>query len=280
MCVPGTFTAVGEHHDHRLTRRDFLRAGGAVGAGMALATSLTEPALAALPAAPQRVVDLTHRLTDGFPVYPVFANPRRVTLTRADLPPNAYANQWTFAEHSGTHLDVPAHFSATGRTLDDVPLEELIMPAAVVDISRRAAGDADAAVGVSDLRDFEANVGRIPDGAAVLAYSGWESRIGDQARFQNFGPDGYMHFPGWSSDAADWLLTNRNVRCLGIDTLSLDLGSSIEFPVHRTWCPADKLGLEILANLNDLPPIGATLVIGAIPFEKGSGATSRVFAFV
>jgi kynurenine formamidase len=282
MCVPGTFEAVHEHHphDHGVSRRDFLRAGGAVGAGIALSAALPKPALAALPAAPQRFVDLTHVLTDGFAVYPAFAPPKRVTLATADGPLGVYANQWTFAEHSGTHLDVPSHFSAKGRNLDDISLDELIMPAVVLDISARAANDADTEVGVDDLRGFEASVGRIPDGSAVLVYSGWDSRIHDRTRYLNIGPDGKMHAPGFSVAAADWLLSNRKVRCVGVDTISLDPAQSTEYPFHRMWMPADKLGLEVLANLKALPPIGATLVIGAIPFEKGSGGPGRIFAII
>ena len=281
MCVPGTFEAVGKdhHHDHGVTRRDFLRAGGAVGAGMALSAALPKPALAALPASPKRVVDLTHVLTDGFTVYPVFAPPKRVPLSTFDGPLRVYVNQWTFAEHSGTHLDVPSHFG-TGRNVDDFSLEELIMPAVVLDISARAASNAETTVGVADLREFEASVGRIPDGSAVLVYSGWDSKIGDRARYLNIGPDGKMHAPGFSVEAADWLLSNRNVRCLGVDTISLDAASSAEYPVHRMWMPEDKLGLEVLANLKALPPIGATLVIGVIPFEKGSGGPGRIFALM
>jgi kynurenine formamidase len=282
MCIPETFEAVSDDHHHQpLTRRDFFRAGGAVGAAMALAAALPTPTLAADSGAPRRVVDLSHVLRDGFPVYPVFANPRRVTLARAEDPPfRAYANQWTLAEHSGTHLDVPAHFTPNGRTVDQIPLEELIMPAVVIDISARAANDPDTAVGVSDLRDFEAAVGRIPEGAAVLIHSGWDRRIGDQASFHNFGADGRMHTPGWSAEATEWLLSNRDVRCLGVDAISLDPGNSLEFPVHRMWLGEDKLGLEILAHLEKLPPIGATLVIGVVPFEKGSGAPGRIFALI
>ena len=282
MCVPGTFEAVGEdhHHDHGVSRRDFLRAGGAVGAGMALSAALPKPALAALPAAPQRFVDLTHVLTDGFTVYPVFVPPKRVALSTYDGPLKVYANQWTFAEHSGTHLDVPSHFTAKGRNVDDYSLDELIMPAVVLDISARAANDADTTVGVADLRDFEASFGRIPDNSAVLVYSGWDSRIHDRARYLNIGPDGKMHAPGFSLEACDWLLSNRKVGCVGVDTISLDPAQSTEYPFHRMWMPADKLGLEVLANLKALPPMGATLVIGVIPFEKGSGGPGRIFAIM
>ena len=204
-----------------------------------------------------------------------------MTLARTEDPPfYAYANQWTFAEHSGTHLDVPAHFFANGRTVDQIPLEELILPAVVIDISDRAAIDPDTTVAVSDIRDFESAVGRIPDGAAVLMRSGWDRRIGDQARFHNIGSDGRMHTPGWSAEATDWLLTNRDVRCLGVDALTLDATHSLEFPVHRLLLGEDRVGLEILTHLENLPPIGATLIIGVVPFEKGSGAPGRFFALV
>lgn len=111
-----------------------------------------------------------------------------------------------------------------------------------------------------------------------LAYSGWEARIGDEARFFNFGADGRMHYPGWGAESTEWLLTNRDVRCVGIDTLGLDPGNSLEWLVHKMWMPEDKLGVEVLANLRALPPAGSTLVIGAIPLEDGSAAPGRIFA--
>lgn len=278
VCVPETFGALGGHN--QLSRREWFRASAAAGAGMALAVSWPTPAWAAPSTGSRRVIDLTHVLTDGFPVMPGFANPRRVNLVRTEIPPGAYANQWTFAEHSGTHLDVPAHFQPGGRTVSDIPLEELIMPAVVVDISDRVASDADATLDVADLRDFELAVGRIPDGSAVLARTGWDVRAGDEARFRNAGADGRMHFPGWSPEAAEWLLTNRHVRCIGIDTLGLDAGRSLEFPVHRIWFPEDRLGLEVLTNLGKVPRSGATLVIGVVPLENGSAAPGRIFAVI
>jgi kynurenine formamidase len=278
MCAPETFAAVHDHHDHALSRRQFFRAGAAVGAGVALAASLPAPVLAA-PAGARRFLDLTHVLRDGFPTYPAAgANPRRVPVASAKTPAGYSANQWILAEHSGTHLDAPAHFSAGGRTVADIPLEELVMPAVVIDISARSASDPDTTVTVADLRDFEAAMGRIPQGGAVLVYSGWEARIGDEARFRNLGADGRMHYPGWGPEATEWLLTSRDVRCIGIDTFGLDPGNSLEFPVHKMWLPEDKLGVEVLANLGALPPTGSTLVIGAIPFEDGSAAPGRIFA--
>lgn len=211
-------------------------------------------------------------------MYPGLLNPRRVTLSTVGTG-GFYIQQWTFPEHVGTHVDMPGHFHDGGRLVTDFSLAELVMPAVVVDISGRAQSDPDTAVTVDDLRATEEAVGRLPDRGAVLMYSGWDARIGDEGTMRNIGPDGRMHTPGWSPEAIDWLLSNRNVSCIGTDTLSLDTGvTTFDFPVHKAWLPADKLGIEVLANLGKVPRAGWTLVVGVVPLEQGSGGPGRIFA--
>jgi kynurenine formamidase len=151
-------------------------------------------------------------------------------------------------------------------------------PIVVVDISARAAVDPDAEVTVADVRAFERRHGRIPHGALVAMYSGWETRIGDQAAYRNADAAGVFHFPGFGVDAAEWLLENRDIQGIGVDTLSQDNGPSATFPVHFAILGAERYGIENLANLSLIPPRGATAFVGLVPWERGSGGPARVIA--
>jgi kynurenine formamidase len=133
-------------------------------------------------------------------------------------------------------------------------------------------------VEVDDLVAFERRHGRIPRRAAVFMYSGWEERLPDPDAFKNPDANGVYHFPGFGIDAVEWLLANRNVTAIGVDTMSLDVGASATFDVHVTWLGSDRYGLENLANLSTIPPRGAEVVVGVIPWEEGSGGPARVIA--
>jgi kynurenine formamidase len=148
----------------------------------------------------------------------------------------------------------------------------------VIDIAAKAARDPDAVVTVDDVRAFERRHGRIPRGAAVLMYSGWGAKVGDADAYRGTDAAGTLHFPGFGPEATEWLLQRRGIRSLGVDTLSIDPGESETFETHLILTGADRYGVENLANLRRVPPTGATLVVGLIPFEQGSGGQARVFA--
>jgi kynurenine formamidase len=273
MCLPGTVEKVREQQP-TVTRRTVLAGGGAA----ALAALVPGEALAHKRRRRRKlgkVVDLTHEFKAGFPVYTGNA-PSRRTLTT--IPANGfYKQEWTFDEHSGTHMDAPGHFAADGRRTPELEASELILPIVVIDIAKRAASDPDAVVTADDLMRFERKHGRIPKGALVAMDSGWAAKVGDEAAFKG-GPAGDYHFPGFGADAIEFLLERRKAAAIGVDTLSLDPGNSTTFPVHVNWLNADNFGLENLANLDRLPPHGATAIVGVIPWQDGSGGPARVLA--
>lgn len=277
MCLPGTIETVRARVEEeglpKLDRRTVLL--GAAGA--AVAAALPGRALGAkLPT--NRLQDLTHEFREGFPGFlgaPAVID-RQVTVTIPAM--GFYGQTWTFWEHSCTHLDVPAHFVTGGRFSPEISLDELVRPLVVVDISARAAADADAEVLVSDLTAFERGNGRIPRGAVVAMNSGWAGRSGSVAAYRNVGADGLQHFPGFSKAAVAWLLAERDIAGIGVDTLSLDPGRSQTFDAHLTVLGANRYGIENLANLDRVPARGATVVVGLIPWEQGSGGPARVFA--
>jgi kynurenine formamidase len=274
MCVPGTIEAVRER-ESGVTRRAALAGGGAA----ALAALLPQAAAAQGRRRRRRrarVVDLTHTFSAGFPVYTGAAPTRRTLVTVEN--DGFYAQEWTFGEHSGTHMDVPGHFVPGGRLSPEITPRELIAPIVVVDISKKAARDPNAMVELEDLRKFERRHGRIPRGAIVAADSGWAEKVDDPAAFKGGPAFPNYNFPGWSEEAALWLVEKRDVTGIGIDTLSLDPGNSLTFPVHVNFLATDRYGIENLAGLDRIPPRGATAYVGLIPWEEGSGGPCRVIA--
>ena len=171
-------------------------------------------------------------------------------------------------------MDVPGHFVAGGRTSEEIALEELIRPIVVVDISERAAREPATEVTEDDLRRFERRHGRIPKGALVAMDSGWarEGRRRDRVHQRHAVP-GLL-----AARATQWLLDERKIGGIGVDTLSLDNGPSPSFASHLAVLGADQVGIENLANLDKLPPRGATVVMGLIPWKEGSGGPARVLA--
>jgi kynurenine formamidase len=186
-----------------------------------------------------------------------------------------YSQKWTFGEHTGTHLDAPGHFVADGARVDELPVDALVGPAVVIDISERAAENPDAWVTVEDIEAWESENGEIPEGAFVFMYSGWESRVDDDAAYIND-----MHFPGFSPEAAEFLVTQRNLRGVGVDTLSLDYGQSQAFEAHFHFLSAGLVGVENLANLMEIKGKQATVILGIPTYQEGSGGPLRVIALV
>jgi kynurenine formamidase len=278
MCLPGTVEAVREAREHgeatRVSRRAALAGGGAA----ALAALLPAETVAHKSRRPRRsgkVADLTHVFRAGFPVY-TGDTPRRRTLKRFD-PDGFYSQEWTFGEHSGTHMDAPGHFTEGARLTTDLRPRDLFAPIAVIDISGRAADDPDATVGEADIRRYERRHGRIPRGTAVLMNSGWSGRAADETAAKNVGADGKYHFPGFDADAVE-LLIKRKAGAIGVDTMSLDPGNSTTFEAHVNWLKRRRYGLENVANLDAIPAHGATLIVGVIPWEDGSGGPCRLLA--
>jgi kynurenine formamidase len=276
MCLPGTVETVREQIESegppRVDRRALLLGG----AGAALAVAFPTAAAADHGPKKRRIRDLTHTFTEGFPVF-TGDTPARETIN--DYATSGfYAQRWTFGEHSGTHMDAPGHFVPGGRLAPEITPRELVLPIVVVDISRRAKEDPDAMLELRDLRRFERRHGRIPRGALVAMDSGWAEKIDDPLEFKGGAAFPNYHFPGFSEEAALWLAERRNVTAIGVDTMSLDPGNSTSFPVHVNYLATDRYGLENLANLDRIPPRGATAYVGLIPWEAGSGGPCRVLA--
>lgn len=191
---------------------------------------------------------------------------------------------FSVGEHGGTHMDAPAHFSENNWHTSDIPLHRLMGPGVVVDISERAKTDPDAQLTVEDLEKWEQMHGKIPSNAWVLLNSGWTKKWKDRAAF--FGsPDTEdsttFHFPSISGEAARWLWANRPyITGVGLDTASIDAGPSRDYPAHRALLPNKRIGLENVANLDQLPPAGAMIYAIPLKLKDGTGGPMRLFAVV
>jgi kynurenine formamidase len=226
-----------------------------------------------------RVLDLTHTLSPAFPIFPAPANfPIRITTATTVAKDGYYSNKWELVEHHGTHLDAPAHFGGKDVTADRLGPRSLVVPAAVLDLRERARRDADTLATVDDIKAWEKAHGRLPAGCGVFLNSGWDAKAGDAWAFLGQDRSKTLHFPGFSKEAVGWLLGEREVAGLGVDTLSLDFGPSKDFAAHKVWLGAGRWGLECVANLSQLPPAGATVFVGAPKVVGASGGPSRVLA--
>jgi kynurenine formamidase len=232
------------------------------------------------------LVDLSHGYSPSTLYWPT--SPGGFTFTPIHVGPTPagfFYSAYSFAspEHGGTHLDAPVHFDSAGVSVDRVPLARLVAPAVVIDVTAQAATEPDYRLTVADVEAFEAAHGKIAPGTIVLLRTGWSARWGNRKAY--FGDDtpgdaSKLHFPGYGEDAARFLVEERQVATLGIDSPSVDYGPSVDFVVHRRGAPRGVPNLENLTNLDRLPPTGAMVFALPMKIEGGSGAPLRAVALV
>ena len=239
-----------------------------------------------------RVVDLSHTLHPDFPAW--FSEGEEVTTrgNRTFVPPavvevkpvfewepdKVNLNQITYWEHVGTHMDAPSHFSE-GSTVDEIPVEDLVLPLVVIDIKARAAKDPLALLNIEDVRSWEDEHGAIPERACVAMNSGWAKHVGTP-KYKSLDANGKHRQPAFHIDAVEYLMEEREVIALGVDTFSFDNQHSPESDVHYRWLGDERWGLENLNNLDDVPTKGATIVVGQPSIKGASGGPNRTMALV
>jgi kynurenine formamidase len=239
-----------------------------------------------------RVVDLTQPLSESTPVLRLpepYANTPGLTrheLSRYDERGPAWAWSWLeIGEHVGTHFDAPIHW-ITGRDGEDVasvPATRLVGPALVIDKSAEAAADPDWCLSVADVRAFEAKHGPLPEGGWLLLRTGWDAHAHDQEAFLNADESG-PRTPGVEAECARWLAHETPIVGIGVETVGTDAGGAAvfdpPFPVHSHFLGAGKYGLTQLANLAQLPPTGAVIIVAPLKLVEGTGTPTRVLALV
>ncbi len=255
----------------------------AIGCSLALAALLFAQHKSAMsnPSLYRAVIDLTHNLDGHSPNWEGTAKSPFEAKVLGNIDRDGYYSRiFTTQEHYGTHLDAPAHFAKGMWTVDQIPTERLVRPLVVLDVRAKAKDNPDYEVSVQDVDDWESTHGPIPSGAVVMAYTGWDVRWNSQKEFQNLGSDHLAHYPGYSLEAAKFLVKTRDAVGLGIDTMSVDVGATNTYPVHLFTSKESVYHLENVANLGLVPPSGATVVVAPIKLENGSGGPARVLALV
>jgi kynurenine formamidase len=208
------------------------------------------------------VVDLTHAMDPHALGY----QPAR----KSAFPPELF----------GTRIDAPAHFARGLWTVDQIPTERLIAPLVVLDVTARATNRPDYQISVEDIAKWEQAHSQISLGSVIMARTGWDSRWNSVKDYRNADRSGTMHFPGFSPDAAKFLVEGRNALGLGIDTLSTDYGPSKDFPVRQYTLTHSVYQLENVANLDRAPATGGMVVVAPTKLESGSDGPVRILALV
>ncbi len=236
---------------------------------------------------PGKWIDLTHEFSSETIFWPTSEAFKLKTVFDGVTDQGYYytANTFSTAEHGGTHIDAPIHFVKGRQTVELIPLEQLMGPACVIDVSVKALQDRDYQVSNDDLTAWESVHGEIPDGAIVLLKTGYEQFWPDVLKYMGTDKKGQegaaeLHFPGLGPEAAQWLVENRKIHAIGLDTPSIDYGQSERYESHQILFGRDIPAFENVANLDQLPHTGAWVLALPMKIKGGSGGPLRIIALV
>jgi kynurenine formamidase len=236
---------------------------------------------------PGRWIDLSHDFSSQTVYWPT-AKPFKLNTVAAGMTDKGYyysAYQFCAAEHGGTHIDAPIHFAKAHQTVDEIPLSRLIAPAIKIDVSAAVGDDRDYQIRRQDFSAWEAEHGPIPDGGIVFLQTGFGRYWPDRSQYLGTEKQGLqgvaeLHFPGLHPEAARWLVSNRKINAIGIDTASIDYGQSQSFGSHVALMTHDIPAFENVANLDEVPATGAHVIALPMKIRGGSGGPLRIIALV
>lgn len=234
-----------------------------------------------------RIVDLTYAF-DANSVYWPTAEQFKLETDFEGVTDKGYfysAYRYSAAEHGGTHLDAPVHFAKGHATVDQLPLEQLMGSAVMIDVTKQCAGNPDYLVSVKDIEDWEKINGRIATGSIVLLRTGFGKFYPDRKKYLGTEERGVeavakLHFPGLDPAAAKWLTQNRSIKAIGLDTASIDRGQSTLFESHRILFEKNIPAFENVANLDQLPARGFSVIALPMKIKGGSGGPLRIVAIL
>ncbi|APZ48012.1 cyclase [Polaribacter reichenbachii] len=234
----------------------------------------------------KKLIDLTHSFSRES-IYWVTAKEFELEVVAKGETDNGYfyaANNFETAEHGGTHIDAPIHFAKDKHTVDQIPLENLVGKAIKVDVSKKALNNVDYLITIQDFLDWETSEKmQIPDGSIILLQTGHSKYYADKKKYLGTEERGEeavkdLHFPGLSPEAAKWLIENRSIKSIGLDTPSIDYGQSKLFKTHVLLLSENIPAFENLMNLEKLPTKNFDIMALPMKIEGGSGGPLRIVA--
>lgn len=233
----------------------------------------------ARPLGAKQVVALSHVVDTDIPLWPGDPKVRFKEVGNFE-DDGYYLREFSIGEHSATHMNAPNSFHEGGEGMDAYEVGDLVRPAVVIDVKEQAAADPDYALTREDLESWEDENGEVPEGSVVLLDTGWSAKWDNPKEFFGFDKKGGMHFPGFDGETTKFLLDERGIAGVGIDTHGVDPSLDETYATNTEVLKKRRIVLENLANLDRLPPTGATIVIGALRLKDGAGTPAEVFGLV
>jgi kynurenine formamidase len=227
-----------------------------------------------------RVVDLQHVITQHIPLWP--GDPHvQFTVVATMKKDGYYLRKFAIGEHSATHMNAPNSFIAgNNEAITSYAPEQRVVPAAVIDVRDKCAANADYQLTQADVTAWEAQHGQIKPGTFVIMFTGWQDKWNDPTAFINQDAKGNLHFPGFAKATTMWLVNDRQIAGVGIDTHGVDPGSDTSYATNTEMAATHRIAIECMANLDQLPPAGATLILGPLALQNGSGSPLSIMALV
>ena len=226
------------------------------------------------------VVDLSHVITPDIPLWP--GDPPVVFTDVATFLNDGYfLRKFEIGEHSATHMNAANSFiEGNTQAITSYSPQQRVLGAVVIDVRRQCAADADYQLSLRDVHRWEARHGKIAKGSFVIMFTGWQAKWSDPAAFINQDAEGNLHFPGFAAATTDWLVKARKIAGVGIDTHGVDPGLDTSYATNTEMAQTHKIAIECMANLDKLPPKGATLVLAPLQLQGGSGSPMDIIALV
>ena len=219
-----------------------------------------------------RVIDLQHVISRGIPLWP--GDPKVVFKTVATMKKDGYyLRSFTIGEHSATHMNAPNSFiEGNTQAITSYGPEQRVVPAAVVDAREQCAADPDYQLSKQDVLDWEKQNGELPPGTFVIMFTGWQDKWSDAKAFFNIDAKGNLHFPGFAPATTAWLVSDRKIAGVGIDTHGVDPGLDTSYATNTAMAENHLIAVECMTNLDALPATGATLAMAPLQLRGGSGS--------
>ncbi len=228
----------------------------------------------------KQLVDLTHGFGPDTPVWSGFGQAKMTPMTDPKThQPYTIAKdgfRTTYYEmvgQYGTHVDPPAHFAENGATMDQIPLKQMILRLVVLDDTPFLAKDPNHAFSVADLKAWEKTHGRVPKGSFVALRT-------DMSKDWDSNPERFKRqpFPAWGFETIKFLYERRGVTATGHEAMDTDTTDKMD---SETWIlQHGHYQIEVMANLDKVPPTGALIVVTWPKVKKGLGFPARAFAIL